>query len=151
MLHGCATLRAMKPVESDVAEKIIALSAELPDTQRQQLLDLVNSWKADTRQSPRQAYTELLNFTSGNGTHYGHAKDISATGVFIVSPAEFKLGDQVNLILTFISAPNPVRLSGSVVRITDEGVGIHFDCHSTSQVRELDNIISKHALILHRK
>jgi len=54
----------------------------------------------------------------------------------------------VNLVLTFISAPNPVRLTGSVVRKTETGIGVHFDDASRSQVKEMDNIISKHALIL---
>jgi len=151
MSNVCATLPPMESVDAEIIEKIIALASGLPEKQRQPLLDLVGAWKTDVRQSPRESYTELLNFTSSSGSHYGHARDISATGVFIVSPAEFTLGDQVNLILTFISAPNPVRLAGSVARITDEGIGIHFDANSSSQVSELDSIISKHALILHRK
>jgi len=141
----------MKSVNPDIIEKIVALSGQLPDEQRRQLLDLIAGWKPDVRQAVRESYTELLNFTSKNGTHYGHARDISATGVFIATPAQFKLGESIKLILTFISAPNPVRLQGSIVRKTDEGIGVHFDESSRGQVKELDAIISKHALILHHK
>jgi len=141
----------MEPVNADIIEKIVQMSGQLPDKQRRQLLDLVASWKPDIRQAARESYTELLNFTSKNGTHYGHARDVSATGVFIATLAEFELGESIKLILTFISAPNPVRLQGCVVRKTDEGIGVHFDKSSRSQVKNLDSIISKHALILHHK
>lgn len=141
----------MKPVNADIIEKIVALAAQLPDEQRRQLLDLVSSWKPDVRQAARETYTELLNFTSKNGTHYGHARDISASGVFIATLAEFEVGDPIKLILTFISAPNPVRLQGYVVRKTEEGIGVHFDESSRRQVKDLDAIISKHALILHHR
>lgn len=141
----------MESVNTDIIEEIAKLSAQLPDEQRRQLLDLIASWKPDIRQAVRENYTELLNFTSKNGTHYGHAKDISATGVFIMTPAEFELGMQVKLVLTFISAPNPVRLSGTVVRKTEGGVGVQFDAQSSRQVEELNSIISKHVLIMHHR
>jgi len=141
----------MEQVDADIIEKIVALSGQLPDTQRRQMLDLIAGWKADIRQSTRETYTELLNFTSKNGTHYGHARDVSATGVFIATSAKFEVGEAIKLILTFISAPNPVRLQGTVVRKTDEGIGVHFDESSHSQVKNLDSIISKHALILHHR
>lgn len=141
----------MGTVKLDVVEKIIALAYELPDEQRQQLLELTGSWKPDVRQASREPYSELLNFTSKTGSHYGHARDISATGVFIESPAECDVGQQVKLILTFISAPNPVRLTGTIVRKTTDGFGVQFDDHSRERISELDNIISKHALILHHQ
>ncbi len=141
----------MEPVNPELIEKIAALASELPEQQRRQLLDLTAAWKPDIRRAPRETYTELLNFKSDNGSHYGHARDISSSGVFIVTPGQFKRGERIQLILTFISAPNPVRLSGEVVRKTAEGIGVQFDAGSSSRVAELDSIISKHALILHQK
>jgi hypothetical protein len=151
MHAGLLHCGGMDAVSTELIDKFVALADELPDEQRQQLLKLVSGWRTDVRRAPRESYTELLNFTSSNGTHYGHARDISATGVFVATPAAFQVGDSVNLVLTFISAPNPVRLSGTVVRKTDEGVGIQFDRVSRSQLTELNSIVAKHALILHRK
>lgn len=124
------------------------LAQQLPDEKKRQLLDLLSSWAPDVRQAPRESYTELLNFKSKSGNHYGHAKDISSTGVFIETPAEFEIGESVKLVLTFISAPNPVKLTGIVVRIAENGIGLNFDEDSQSQVKDMDSIISKHALIL---
>jgi len=138
----------MKPVSEEIIEKLAGIAQQLPDEKKQQLVDLLASWSPDVRQSPREPYTELLNFESKNGSHYGHAKDVSSTGVFIATPADFKLGESVNLELTFISAPNPLKLTGCVVRKVEGGIGIEFDAVSQSQVEEMDSIISKHVLIL---
>ena len=138
----------MKPVSEEIIEKLAGIAQQLPDEKKQQLLDLLAAWTPDVRQSPRESYTELLNFESKSGSHYGHARDVSGTGVFIETPAAFEIGESVSLVLTFISAPNPLKLTGSVVRKVDNGIAIQFDPLSQSQVKEMDSIISKHALIL---
>lgn len=138
----------MESIEQSVIDQISRMAESLPERPRQQLLELVESWRADVRQAPRESYTEALSISSDSGNYFGQAKDVSATGVFVETTAKFAIGDRVKLMLTFISAPNPLRLSGSVVRISDDGIAVHFDDASQSQVRELDSIIAKHALIL---
>ena len=138
----------MEPVTDDVIAQLADVASQLPDEKKQQLLVLISSWQADVRQAPRESYTELLNFKSKKGTHYGHAKDVSSTGVFIETPGDFDIGESVKLVLTFISAPNPIKLTGVVVRKAENGIGLNFDAVSQSQIKEMDSIISKHALIL---
>jgi len=141
----------METVNDDLIEKIAALAADLPEEQRRQLLELIYGWRPDVRHAPRETYIEPLSFTSRNGTHYGKAKDVSATGMFIVTSAELEVGMQVKLALTFLSAPNPVQLSGTIVRKTENGIAVQFDAGRSSQVKELESIISKQMLILHGK
>ena len=140
----------MDAADTKIIGEITSLALQLPEEQKSQLLALISKWKKNARRAQREKYTELLNFSTKNGTHYGHAKDISATGVFIESKGKFKMGERVQLILAFISALNPVKLEGTVVRITAEGIGVRFDNHSQSQIKHLDSIISKHALIMHQ-
>jgi len=138
----------MDSADTKIIGEITSLALQLPEEQKSQLLALISEWKKNARRAQREKYTELLNFSSKNGTHYGHARDISATGVFIESKGEFKMGERVQLILAFISALNPVKLEGTVVRITAQGIGVRFDNRSQSQIKHLDSIISKHALIM---
>jgi len=133
---------------TNIIEELTILAERLPEEQSKQLLDLIASWREDVRRSPRESYSELLGFVSSSGAQYGHARDISGTGVFIETLADFEIGDRISLELTFISAPNPVKLSGEVVRKSDDGVAIVFDQRSRDQVAKLDDIISKHALIM---
>ncbi|MDQ6981416.1 MAG: PilZ domain-containing protein [Mariprofundus sp.] len=141
----------MKTANDDLIGKITALAADLPEEQRQQLLELISGWGPDVRYAPRETYTEAVSFTSRKGVHYGKARDVSGTGAFIATSAELEVGMQIKLALIFISAPNPVRLSGTVVRKTGEGIAVQFDTGKSSQVKDLEAIISKQSLILRHK
>jgi Tfp pilus assembly protein PilZ len=138
----------MDPAEINLIEKIRNLALQLPEQEKRQLLALTSTWKKMTHRAQREQYTELVSFTSEHGTHYGYAKDINVTGLFIEGKGTFNIGDHVRLTLAFISAPNPLKLGGDVVRETDDGIGIQFDNRSQSQLKHLDSIISKHSLIL---
>ncbi|MFQ5345790.1 MAG: PilZ domain-containing protein [Mariprofundus sp.] len=139
----------MEAVNDDLIDKLIVLAADLPEEQRRQLLELVSGWRSSGRYALRESYPEVLSFISGDCVHYGRAEDVSATGIFIETSAELDTGAQVRLALTFISAPNPVQLSGTVVRKTDTGIAVQFD--AGSQTRDLDAIISKQSQILRHK
>ncbi|ATX79043.1 PilZ domain-containing protein [Mariprofundus aestuarium] len=141
----------MEAVDNGIIEKISILAEQLPQVHRKQLLDLMATWQTDIRYAPREPYPEKIRFSVGGGNHFGHARDVSATGLFIEAAGDFELGDKVRMILTFISAPNPLRLSGTVVRKEKGGIGVRFDQRSQSQVKELGSIIAKQALIFHRK
>ena len=139
----------MGKVEADIVEELTSLAQRLPEDKGRQLLDMISSWHEGVRRSPRESYRELLNFVSSNGAQHDHARDISGTGVFIETLADFHIGDRISLELIFISAPNPVKLTGEVIRKSDDGVAVCFDQRSRDQVASLDDIISKHALIMH--
>ncbi|ATX82518.1 PilZ domain-containing protein [Mariprofundus ferrinatatus] len=137
----------MDAVDNDIIDKISDIADQLPKEQRRQLLDLISTWQTNTRYAPREAYYEMLTFTSNRGKHSGHARDVSTTGLFIETTESFEVGDRVNLELTFISAPNPLRLKGAVVRKTENGIGVRFDMRSKSHVREMESIVAKMRLI----
>ncbi len=140
----------MNSSDIDCIEEIRRLALKLPEMEKRQLLALTVTWKKKTHRAQRETYTELVSLTSEKGTHYGYAKNINVTGLLIESKEAFKIGEPVQLVLAFISAPNPIKLEGEVVRKTDNGVGIRFDNKSQGQLKYLDSIISKHALILHQ-
>jgi len=143
-----ATLGRMKSIDADIIDKIVVLSKRLPEKERRQLFELLSSWGAKVRHSPRETYTERLKFTSKNATNYGYAKDVSTTGILIKTSAIVELGESITLDMLFISARNLVRLHGTVVRKTNEDIGIHFDETSSAQMKALDTIISQHVSIL---
>ena len=137
----------MEAVDNDIIDQIADIADQLPKEQRRQLLELISTWQTNTRYAPREAYYEMLSFTSARGEHAGHARDVSTTGLFIDTTEDFEIGDKVKLHLTFISAPNPLRITGSVVRKATDGIGVRFDMRSKSHVKEMESIISKMRLI----
>ncbi|TLS65734.1 PilZ domain-containing protein [Mariprofundus erugo] len=134
--------------EAYVIEQLTLLAQKLPHDKKRQLQELIASWREDVRRTRRETYTEPVSFSSADGIHQGYARDISATGVFIQTPEHFEIGARISLVFTFISAPNPVRLQGAVVRVTDEGIGVCFDIQGPEQLARLDDIISQHVLIM---
>jgi Tfp pilus assembly protein PilZ len=141
----------METADKSVIEEIAKLALQLPEEQKRRLLALLATWKKDPRGKQREKYTELLYFTSETGKHYGYAKNISSTGVFIETGGGFRIGEHVQLVLVFISAPNPVKLKGMIVRKTMKGIGVQFDSGSQSQIKQLDSIISNHAMVLNQR
>lgn len=141
----------MKAVDKKIVQRIEQIAEELPEERRRELLGLISGWHKDARQGKREQYTELVKFSSEHGVHYGHVRDINVGGCFIKCSGVFQPGERVQFALTFISSPNPVKLTGTVVRQTARGIGIRFDEGGLSRVRQMEMIIAKHAQIAGRE
>ncbi len=141
----------MKTINSELIDRLTSIASEFPEEARQQLFDLIASWQNETRSAPRIPITEPLSLSSRHGeVHYGETSDISMSGVFIETPASFELGESLELIITFFSEPEPIHFGGEVVRVTDDGIGVRFDQHSSTQFAKLESTISRHALIMRK-
>jgi len=138
----------MNMIDPDIITQLSALADRLPADKCAKVQDLIAGWREDVRRSPRVPYLESLSITGASVSYPGHARDISGTGVFIETAAQIELGEHVDLELIFISALNPIRLSGNVVRISADGVGVVFDANSPDQIKRLDALINKHELIM---
>lgn len=84
------------------------------------------SSQAEKRKHPRKTYDAKVNFTSDEkfGTEY--IRDISLEGVFIETAEEFIMGQIVSLNIPYESIEKFVKIKGTVVRITPEGIGVEF-------------------------
>ncbi len=135
----------MGAVKPATIERLMQIAKTLPQPQQQQLTELVASWREVTRYAPREAFSDLVPFKSARGVHYGRARDVSPTGLFLATSESFRCGERVELMLTMIAAPNPIQLTGTISRVTRDGIAIAFDLKQRSQIRELETIIAKHA------
>jgi len=141
----------MDQVDTNILNQLARLAGQMPQAQAARLLALIAEWRGDARRSPRESYIESVRMmTGGGGVCHGHARNVSGTGICIETTAELALGDHITLELIFISAANPLKLEGVVVRVGDDGVGVVFDARTAAQISKLDEIISKHALIMHQ-
>jgi Tfp pilus assembly protein PilZ len=141
----------MSSDDNNIIEEITRLALELPENQRKQMLAMISAWKKNRRKAKREKYPERLNFSAENRACFGHARDISATGVFIESKGEFYIGEHIQLVLDFISASNPVKIGGTVVRKEVGGIGVQFDNHNETRLKHLESVISKYAVILRQR
>jgi len=135
----------MAEIDARLIDQLMRLGRALPEPERQQLFELVSSWRPTHRHAPRESFSDTVAFKTESGIHYGRAKDVSATGLFLLTKERFKVGEPVQLMLTMITAPNPFRLSGTIRRCTPDGIAIQFDIKQESLLRQLGTVIARHA------
>lgn len=106
--------------------------------------DQLSNSQPDKRSAIREPYIEQLSFSSGNSIFDGRSKNISSFGLFIETAAELEVGEEIDVILTFISSGTPLKLKAMITRKTEEGVGAFFEVLTASKIEEIEAVIAQH-------
>ena len=77
------------------------------------------------RKHPRKPYKQTTMFSTENGIFEGKTKNISSSGVFIMSKKAFEVGQILTLTLQYKNGEN-VKIKGQIVWTNDEGFGLKF-------------------------
>ena len=77
------------------------------------------------RKRPRKPYKQSIMFSTQNGNFEGSIKDISSSGVFIMSKKIFEVGQILTLALQYKNGEN-VKIEGQIVWTDDDGFGVKF-------------------------
>ncbi len=87
--------------------------------------DLKWNERKDSRKHPRRQYNQFTLFTSQSGIFEGSIKNISPSGVFLISEKAFEVGQILTLVLP-LKKGKQVKAKGKIVWANDEGFGIKF-------------------------
>jgi hypothetical protein len=79
----------------------------------------------NSRKHPRKPYEQSTMFSTQNGIFEGSTKDISSSGVFVMSKKAFEIGQTLTLALQYKDGKN-VKINGEIVWTNDEGFGLKF-------------------------
>jgi Tfp pilus assembly protein PilZ len=79
----------------------------------------------NSRKHPRKPYKQSTMFSTQNGIFEGTTKNISPTGVFVMSKKAFEVGQTITLALQYKDGKN-VKINGEIVWTNDEGFGLRF-------------------------
>ena len=79
----------------------------------------------ELRKHPRRPFFRPLRFGTQNEIYDGSTKNISASGIFIVTNEKLEVGQQIKLNLP-VKKGKMVRTVGQVIWINDEGFGLKF-------------------------
>jgi hypothetical protein len=79
----------------------------------------------DLRKHPRRQYNQFTLFTSQSGVYEGSIKNISPSGVFLMSEKVFEEGQILTVVLP-LKKGKQVKVKGKIVWTNDEGFGIKF-------------------------
>jgi hypothetical protein len=80
----------------------------------------------DPRKYPRRSFMKSVFFKCHHQHHKGLIINISRSGVFIETKNKFFFGQPIELVIPNIKIDKSVKLTGWIVRLSQNGVGVTF-------------------------
>jgi len=113
----------------DTTQKLVEYINNMSEPERIQLLEKVEEWQLDDkRKHPRRSYLMPADYIIKDNKSKGLVKDLSLGGVFL-KPSEVEslsIGQEVLLVIPYPDNKRNVRITGEIVRIDSQGMGIKF-------------------------
>ena len=100
------------------------------ETPTSDMSDEPNDGLPEKRLHPRKPFRLYVRLTCDKVTQEKQARDISLSGIFVEDVDSIEVGKEVQLSLPFSNQGCHIKMKGKVVRVTEDGVGIHFDIFS---------------------
>jgi uncharacterized protein (TIGR02266 family) len=111
------------------------LKASGNDTSR--LFELVNhlAWEFEEKRAhPRKPCFANVDYATRTRFFNDFIINISKGGVFIETRESFAVGTEISLVFTLSANPEPVKITGKIVRTSPQGIGIKFNEESVSKI-----------------
>jgi hypothetical protein len=80
----------------------------------------------DPRRYPRRSFIKSVFFKCHHQHHKGLIINISRSGVFLETKNKFLFGQPIELVIPTIKIDRSVKLTGWIVRLSQNGVGVTF-------------------------
>ena len=101
----------------------------------QELLPRNFSDDNDSRKHNRRPYNKSLHFTYDHNDYKQFVTNIGRGGAFISTKENFSLGGKLSLTIPGSKSRKDVKVTGWIVRISEEGIGVSFDRRSGRERR----------------
>ena len=79
----------------------------------------------NSRKHSRKPYKQSTMFSTQNGIFEGSTKNISSSGVFLMSKKAFEVGEVLTLALQYKDGKS-VKIKGQIAWTNEEGFGVEF-------------------------
>jgi len=113
--------------DRQVKARLIEMINEMPADQQRDLLKLLQWGHSDRRKHRRKNCMRKAVLTARNDRFEGIVKNLSDGGMFIETPANISVGQEVSLFISLFSFEEPLSVTGKVVRTEPMGVAVKFD------------------------
>lgn len=119
----------IKLQDPTVTHRLFQLITDMSDDERRTLLKLLEDGLL--RGKCRRAYFRKplrlpVTYAVGQRAYRNFIRDISLSGVFIVTTTPFQPGEQIRIVFRDRDNHNPIKILGRIARITKEGIGVEF-------------------------
>lgn len=129
-----------------ITHQLFQLITEMSEDEKRTLLKLLKggALKAKCRrQHFRKPLHISVRYTNKGGLSSGFVRDISLGGVFILGRGPFSLGQSLAFAFSPPNFEKSVWITGDVMRVTPEGVGVKFRSMNQIQKTAVISIASR--------
>jgi len=100
-------------------------------TEMRQLLKDLEKWqksKNEKRKYPRKStLVDIIYSSDQRRVFEDFIRNISASGLFIETSLLSELGQKLTMTFSHPSSGDPIKVSGKVIRVDSEGIGVKFN------------------------
>ena len=115
----------------EVYNKILAIILALSEAQMRNLLKSLEKWqqsKFDEKRKYHRKHTFIWTECSANTRFFtDFIQNLSVSGLFIETQLPFFVGEELSMTFSLPGADNPIKITGKIVRIDSNGIGVQFD------------------------
>ena len=111
----------------DLSSLIISIS----EAKRRELLKELTNWyhskHVELREFPRRPFSIPVELSTNGFTYMCFIQNISNGGVFIHTDFSINIDQQITMTFSLSKAEEDITVSGKVVRVDSQGIGVQFD------------------------
>ena len=123
-----------------LTERLIRAVTKLSPQRKKMLEELLNEWeRLDYREDSRIPCFFPVDYSTSNRMYQDFINNLSNGGLFIETSAALKVGQALHMIFTIPSLQKTFKISGTIVRTEQDGIGVKFDRKLTPYQKELIN------------
>jgi len=129
--RGLQSVLIDNPSEIENQKDLCLLISSISETERRELLKkLVNLYQSksiELREYSRIPFSIPVEHTSNGVNFIYFIQNISNDGVFIQTDGNFHIGQQIIMNFSLPKVEKDITVSGKVVRVVSQGIGVKFD------------------------
>lgn len=123
---------------SKLTERLIQAVSKLSPQRKKMLDELLKEWdRLDYREDSRLSCFLPVDYSTRDRVYQDFINNLSQGGVFIETLSPFRLGQSLSLTFTITVLQKTFKISGTIVRTEQDGIGVRFKKKLTAYQREL--------------
>ena len=124
--------------EKKLTDRLIEAVTKLSPQRKKMLEELLNEWeRLDYREDSRIPCFLPVDYSTTDRVYQDFINNLSNGGVFIETAAALREGQTISLIFTVPSLQKSFKISGTIVRTEQDGIGVKFSKKLTPYQKEL--------------
>ena len=124
--------------ENKLTERLIRAVSRLTPQRKKMLDELLEEWdRLDYREDSRIPCFLPVDYSTNDRVYQDFINNLSKGGVFIETLSPFRAGQLISMIFSLPTMEKTFKISGTIVRREQDGIGVKFTKNLTAYQKEL--------------